>query len=180
MKIECRGRRVKFEASVEALPNGRKILVDRVVFPDSVAILPLIKKDGKWHVVLVRQFRPSISKWTLEAPAGAIGEGESPEDAAIRELEEEAGLRAYHLSRVGGGHVSPGYSTEYLHLYLAIAPSEGEARPEDYEVIEGKAEIELDEAVKMVYNGGIEDIKTIALILAAKVWVEKGVIGSSV
>lgn len=175
MRVECRGRRVVFESSLETLPNGRQALVDRVRFPDSVAVLPIYKgEDGSWRVVLVRQFRPSIGRWTIEAPAGTIKEGEAPEEAAIRELEEEAGLRAVELRLVGGGFVSPGYSTEYMRLYLALSLRESEARPEDYEVIEGRVELGLEQALAMAREGGIEDVKTLALLLAAERWVSEG------
>ncbi|BAN90401.1 ADP-ribose pyrophosphatase [Aeropyrum camini SY1 = JCM 12091] len=172
MNVECRGRRVRFEARIETLPNGRQILVDRVMFPDSVAVLPLVEKDGEWRVILVRQFRPSIGKWTLEAPAGTLKEGETPEAAAARELEEEAGLKAKALVRVGGGHVSPGYSTEYIHLFLAYSLDKGEMSPEEHEVIEGVVDMTLSEALKAIETGVIEDLKTIALVTIAALRVQ--------
>ncbi|MFN4046517.1 MAG: NUDIX hydrolase, partial [Acidilobaceae archaeon] len=100
----CKGRRVLFEYEYEVLPNGVEVLVDRVIFPDSVAVLPL---TGDGWVFLVRQYRPTIRKWVLEAPAGTLKPGEDPRDAALRELEEEAGLTTDNLEYVGGGYVSP-------------------------------------------------------------------------
>ncbi|MEB3774519.1 MAG: NUDIX hydrolase [Desulfurococcales archaeon] len=157
MQVECRGRRVSFQASVEELPNGRRVLVDRVRFPDSVAVLPV---DGD-RVLLVKQYRPAIGEWTLEAPAGTIKEGEAPEEAARRELAEEAGMDAGELVKVGEGYVSPGYSTEYMHLYIASKLRRAEAEPEDYEVITGGVWIGLEEALSRV-----RDVKTILLLNA--------------
>ena len=161
MEVSCRGRRVLFESFYEVLPNGVRILVDRVTFPNSVAVLPVTRSSRE--VVLVRQYRPSIGRWLLEAPAGTVREGEDPREAAIRELEEEAGLIAGELEDVGGGYVSPGYSTEFMKLYIAWDPVAGRPRREPHEVME-VVKLNIDEALRMAYSGGIEDVKTIALI----------------
>ncbi len=163
---ECRGRRVLFRAYEKLLPNGRRVLVDEVIFPDSVAVLP-VYRGGEPEVVLVRQYRPTIDKWTLEAPAGTIMPGESPEEAALRELEEEAGLKAGVLERVGQGYTSPGYSREYMTLFIAWEPVESSMRPESYEVIEGRVRVTLADAIRMVSEATITDVKTILLIYAA-------------
>ena len=163
MKVECKGRRVKFVAETTVLPNGNTILVDRVVFPESAAILPVFSDR---RVFLLRQYRPSIGRWIIEAPAGVIDEGETPEEAARRELEEEAGLIADKLIKIGYGYISPGYSTELLHLFLATDPSRGQQHLEKHEVIEVR-EYTLEEAYDMIKNGGIVDIKTITLVLGA-------------
>ncbi|MEB3787380.1 MAG: NUDIX hydrolase [Desulfurococcales archaeon] len=165
MRVECKGRRVRFQAGLEELPDGRRILVDRVLFPDSVAVLPV---DGDGGIILIRQYRPSTGEWLLEAPAGTIKEGEAPEEAARRELLEEAGLEASELVRVGMGYVSPGYSTEKMTLYIARGLKPGEARPEYYEAIEGTVKLGLDEALTLVEKGEIRDVKTILLLYALK------------
>ena len=162
MRVECRGRRVKFTAELTKLPNGKSVIVDRVEFPDSVAVLPII---GEERVVLLKQYRPSLEKWIFETPAGVIDPGEEPEEAAKRELREEAGLVANKLLKVGEGYVSPGYSTEYMYLFIAPDPSKGSQSLEDHEVIE-LTEFTLKDAIKMVREGRITDIKTIALLLA--------------
>ena len=163
MRIECKGRRVKFIAETAMLPNGNTILVDRVVFPESTAVLPVF---GNGRVILLRQYRPSIGKWIIEAPAGVIDKGETPEEAARRELEEEAGLIASKLIKIGSGYVSPGYSTELLHLFLAPNPGKGRQHLERHEIIEVR-EYTLEEVHEMIQNGNVVDIKTIALIMGA-------------
>lgn len=162
--VECKGRRVLFRAEEKVLPNGHRMIVDQVIFPNAVAVLPVIGKD----VVLIRQYRPVIDKYILEAPAGVIDKGENPEEAARRELKEETGYRATQLIPVGSGYVSPGYSTEKLYLFLAPDPEPGESSPEPHEIIR-LVKIPLDEALKMIERGEIEDVKTILLLLAAKV-----------
>lgn len=164
MRVECKGRRVVFRAEIERLPNGVEHLVDRVIFPNSVAVIPAYKDSRE--VELIEQYRPSVGKWLLEAPAGTLKEGEDPEEAAKRELAEEAGLYADELAEVGRGYVSPGYSTEFLKLYIAWNPKRGPANRERYEVITRTVRLKIDEAVKKVWSGEIEDVKTMFLILA--------------
>ncbi len=167
--LECRGRRVVFKSYVEVLPNGRRVRVDRVEFPDSVAVLPLYTSSRE--VVLLRQYRPSIGKWIIEAPAGTLKPGEPPEEAAKRELEEEAGLKATRLVKIAAGYLAPGYSTEKMTLYIAPNPEAGEARPEEHEVIV-TLRMRLEEALEKVERGEIEDVKTILLLLAARIYLE--------
>ena len=170
--VKCRGRRVVFESRIEELPNGRRIRVDRVIFPDAVAVLPLFTDDCS--VVLIKQYRPAPGEWLLEAPAGVLEEGENPEEAAARELEEEAGLKPRRLVRVASGYVSPGYSTEMLHFYLALDPARGAVSPEEHEVIVESMRVPVDEALDMVRRGEIRDAKTILLIQAAAMECSKG------
>ncbi|NOZ30802.1 MAG: NUDIX hydrolase [Crenarchaeota archaeon] len=165
-KVECRGRRVTFISQIEKLPNGREVRIDRVVFPNAVTILPVSREDCS--IYLIRQYRPAIGKWLLEAPAGVIDEGESPIETAKRELAEETGMKAKELVKVAEGYMSPGYSTEYMYLYLAIDPEKGQSSPEHYEVIEGLVKLQLDEALEKIKNAEITDLKTILAIMAAK------------
>ncbi len=163
--ISCRGRRLFFESRMEELPNGNRVRVDRVRFPNSVAILPV--DEGNCRVLIIRQYRPSINNWILEAPAGVIDPGETPIEAANRELEEETGFTASRLVRVGEAYVSPGYSTELITLFLAFGLSEGKARPESHEVIKEKVWINLEDIDELIERGEIRDLKTIALVEAA-------------
>ena len=173
VRQECRGRRAVFRVEEVVLPNGHRMLIDRLVFPRAVAVLP-VYSDGT--AVLIRQYRPVVGEYVLEAPAGVIDEGETPEEAARRELEEETGLRARELIPLGLGYTSPGYSTEVLYLYLALDPEQGEARPEEHEIVENQL-FPLEALMRMIREGAIRDLKTIALISTAYVYLkEKGIL----
>ncbi len=116
--------------------------------------------DGR--VVLVRQWRAAVSAWVLEAPAGRVEPGESPEQAALRELEEETGLRARRLERAYSAYVSPGYSDEVQHAFIA------------YSLERSRQALEEDEVLNLVYvrpeeylasvTQGVADAKTVALV----------------
>lgn len=71
------------------------------------------------EIVLVRQSRPGADGTTLELPAGCLEEGETPEDAAVRELDEECGLAAGSWRRLGSFWAAPAYSTELVHVFEA-------------------------------------------------------------
>lgn len=83
--------------------------------PRAVAIVAV----AEGCVALVAQVRPAVGRELLELPAGLVDEGETPDDAAQRELQEEIGYRAGHLEQVGKFFMSPGYSDEEMVLFLA-------------------------------------------------------------
>ncbi|KAL1865645.1 hypothetical protein VTK73DRAFT_5119 [Phialemonium thermophilum] len=58
---------------------------------DGVGIVAILEKDGGPEILLQKQYRPPVDKLTIEVPAGLIDEGETPEEAAVRELKEETG-----------------------------------------------------------------------------------------
>jgi ADP-ribose pyrophosphatase len=103
----------------------------------------------------------------LEIPAGVLDPGEAPEEGAQRELQEETGLRAGKLTRLGPEFfVSPGISTEWIRLYLAQDLQDAPLAPDEDEdiVIE---RVPLAEAVRMVERGELRDAKSITGILLA-------------
>lgn len=168
--VESLGFR-KFRAEVyeASLPTGITRRFFRVKAPDAVTVLP-ITSDGM--VALLRQYRPSIGKWIYEAPAGTLEPGEKPEETALREVEEETGLRPRRLELVARGYISPGYSTEYMYYYLAWDPVEGEPRPDEDEVLEVHW-FKLQDALDMIWRGEIEDSKTILILLIAEAKMSK-------
>ena len=92
---------------------------DVVSVADACAILPLrVSTDGV-EVLLVEQFRVAPDRRLWEIPAGRIDAGESPHQCAQRELAEETGYQASQWTALGGFYTAPGFSTEYLHVFLA-------------------------------------------------------------
>ncbi|SHF43238.1 nudix-type nucleoside diphosphatase, YffH/AdpP family [Ruegeria intermedia] len=77
-------------------------------------------------VLLVEQFRPPVyliddpEPWVWEPVAGMIDPGETPEQTALRETMEEAGVSPYRLENAGEAYSSTGSSTEFVHLYVGL------------------------------------------------------------
>ena len=134
---------------------------DVVEFPNAVVVLPVVSKD---EVVLIRQFRAPFNDFVIEAPAGVIDAGESPEEAARRELVEEIGYYPHKLVKLGAYIPAPGYSSEVLHFFYAEDLEYVGAKPEKYEVIES-LRLPIARVYKMVLNNEIKDMKTSLLVL---------------
>ena len=107
----------------------------------------LIALDDYENVFMVRQYRHPVGRVLLELPAGTIDEGEQPEVCAVRELREETGFRPRSLESLGGFFLSPGYSNEYIHLFLATDVEEAPLETGDEEDLRA-LRIPFDEALR--------------------------------
>jgi ADP-ribose pyrophosphatase len=154
---KCKGNVVLFEVFEEEIGKA-KIKRDVVKFPKTVGILPLI---GKNKIVLIRQFRFPINKEIWEIPAGKLDRGEKPEIGAKRELKEETGYEAKELKKIGEFYLSPGYSTEYMYLFLAKGLKKGEQSLDKGEKIKEVKIFSKKEVLKMIKTRKIVDAKTI-------------------
>jgi ADP-ribose pyrophosphatase len=88
----------------------------RITSPDGVILLATTTER---KIVLVRQFRPALGRYTIELPAGAIDDNETAEAAASRELTEETGYRCKSLRSLGAGHIMLNRHRSLLHAYYA-------------------------------------------------------------
>jgi ADP-ribose pyrophosphatase len=127
----------------------------------SVAALPVLD-DGR--VVLVRQYRYAVDDFVWELPAGRRDPGETPEEGARRELEEEVGLRPRALEPLLVFWTTPGFCDEVMHLFRATGLEPVPPRPEADERIES-ATFTLEEAMAMVARGEIREGKTLVALL---------------
>ena len=153
--------RLVIETKDILLPNGkeRKYLFVQPV--EAVCILPVDEE----YVYLIRQYRAVIDSYILEVVAGGMDkEGESKEDAARRELAEEARMQAEEIIPRGFVYSSPGFCTEKLWLFEArgLSPCEDLAMDED-EIIE-QVKVRREDVFSMIASGEISDAKTIALL----------------
>ena len=147
------------------LPNGVKASREVCIHPGGVCVLPL-EADGT--VTLVRQYRYPLHELMLELPAGKLDHGaESLELAARRELSEETGLEAGEMIYLGKMHLSPGFCTEVLHMYLARDLKQAECHPDEDEFVE-VVKMSFDELYERVMSGELTDAKTVAATLKTK------------
>ena len=93
----------------------------------------LVAVEGD-EIVVVRQLRPGVETPVVELPAGKIEPGETPLEAAARELAEECSLRATELRELGGFWAVPAYSTEFVHVFEATGLREAPGGEEGVEV----------------------------------------------
>jgi ADP-ribose pyrophosphatase len=159
------GRLLRVKVEEVMLPDGKRARREVVYHTGAIAVVPF-KGDG--NVVLVRQFRLPTRKALLEIPAGVLGEGETPEACAQRELAEEIGMRPATggLERLCSIHLAPGYSSELIHLFTARNLEPACAQADEDERLE-QVEIPVGEALEMINRGEIEDAKTIVALLLA-------------
>ncbi len=142
--------------------NKKQTIREVVEHGGSAAILPMIGDT----IIMEKQYRYPVGKDLFEIPAGTLEKGESPEKCAARELIEETGYRAGNLKPLGRFYMSPGYCTEVMHVFVATNLSKVESHGmDDDEVIE-IVKVSVDDAVKMILKGEIEDAKTVCAVLA--------------
>jgi ADP-ribose pyrophosphatase len=160
--------RVVRESYVDA--GGATRTRDIVRHPGAVVIVPLLD-DGR--ACLIRQFRLSVNQTLIELPAGTLEPPEPPLACAQRELVEETGFRAARIEQVHAFFLSPGILDEKMHLFLATGLTPGDPNREAGEEIDNLL-VPLDEAVKMIFRGEIQDAKSIVgLLWAERIFTKK-------
>ena len=143
------------------LPDGRTTIYGVVSCGQCVGVLPFLDPDT---VLLVRQYRYVAGRTTLEMPTGGIHAGESVEEAAQRELAEEAGYRAGRLTHVSTLHTSKSVMDETAHLFLGEDLVKQALPRDETEFIEIRP-LPFREALGLVLSGEIVDGMTIIAVL---------------
>jgi ADP-ribose pyrophosphatase len=144
------------------LPDGKTTIYGVVTCGDCVGILPFVDRD---HVLLIQQYRYVAGRTTWEMPTGGMRPGESFDEAAQRELEEEAGYRAGRLTKIVAYHTSKSVLDETAHLYLAEELQSAQHQPaDDTEFIRPQV-FPFTTLLRMVMNGEILDSMTIIAVL---------------
>lgn len=144
------------------LPNGRHTTREVIRHPGAAAVVALTE-TGK--IVLVRQYRTAIDRVTVEIPAGKLDPGEDPIDCARRELLEETGFKANRINYLTTMASTPGFSDEFIHIYMATGLSFAGANPDEDEFVNVDL-VPLSELIDAVLDGKIEDAKTVIGALA--------------
>jgi ADP-ribose pyrophosphatase len=156
---------MKLREDVAELPDGRTTIYGVVLFGDCVGVLPFVDED---HVLLVRQYRyvqGEAHRW--EMPTGGVKVGETLEQAAQRELAEEAGYYAGRLIHISSYYTSKCICDETAHLYVGERLTSAEVEPDDTEFIERRI-FSFDQALSMALEGEIMDSMSVMGLLLAE------------
>ncbi len=163
-KIVYKGSLLDVRRDVVLLPNGKQSSREWINHPGAVCIIPVLPNG---QLALIRQFRYPIRKEMIELPAGKLDPNESPEKCALRELEEETGYNAQEITLLTHIHPAIGFANEIMWLFLAEKLIETKINRDEDEFLE-LIPTNLEDAIKMTWNGEITDVKTIIGIHWAK------------
>lgn len=150
------------------MPSGRLVEREVITHGGAVGIIP-VTDDGR--IIMIRQYRHPVDRLLLEIPAGKLDPGEEPAACAERELIEEIGMAPGRLKKITAFFTTPGYSNEVFHLFLAENLIERHSDKPEEEIV-GTERVSVDEAVRMIEDGRIEDGKTIAAVGMVKIYLE--------
>ena len=150
-------------------PDGRETKFDIIEHGGSVVIIPL---DSDGNLLFVRQYRHATGQDLLELPAGTLEKNEDPDVCAAREIREETGFAAGKLEQLGQFYLAPGYSTEFMVVYLAtdLTHDPLEADADEFLSVE---RIPFAQALEMARRGEMPDAKSLAALFLCQGQVRK-------
>jgi ADP-ribose pyrophosphatase len=159
-----KGRAFDIRRDTVRLPDGRTTKLDIVEHIGSAVIVPV---DQEGNMYFVRQYRHAARLDMLELPAGTLEPGEDPLVCAEREIREETGMASKNIREIGGFYLAPGYSTEFMRVYLAtdLWHNPLEADADEFLSVE---KLSVSDAYKLVETGRLPDAKSLAALLLAK------------
>jgi ADP-ribose pyrophosphatase len=163
-EILLQGRAFKIRRDTLKTPDGRETKYEIIEHGGSVVIVPI---DDDGNVLFVRQYRHATGGELLELPAGTR-DGEEPyEECAAREIREETGMEAGQLKRVGEFYLAPGYSSEFMAVFLATNLKHNPLPGDDDEFLQVE-KIPLKEVTTIFERGDAPDAKSLAAWLLVK------------
>lgn len=159
-----KGRAFAIRRDLMRTPDGRETKFDIIEHGGSVVIVPL---DSDGNLLFVRQYRHAAGQDLLELPAGTLDEEEEPAVCAAREIREETGFAAGRLEKIGDFYLAPGYSTEFMVVFLAtdLKHDPLEADADEFLSVE---KFPVKTALEMAERGEVPDAKSLAALLLAR------------
>ncbi len=160
MAIVCTTRVFAVDVEEVSAPDGKRHEVATVRHAPCVVLIPVLD-DGR--IVLIRQYRHSVSRMLWEVPAGSIDPGEAPEAAARRECEEETRLAPSRVERLAALFPAPGYCDEEMIFFRVSglrAPAPGSPHKPDEDEDISVHPMSVADARAMLARGDIVDLKT--------------------
>ncbi|GAB4457585.1 MAG: NUDIX hydrolase [Anaerolineales bacterium] len=164
------GRAFKIRRDWLKTPDGRETKFEIIEHGGSVIIIPV---DADGNLLFVRQYRHAAGQDLLELPAGTRDGDEPFEECAAREIREETGMEAGRLQKVGEFYLAPGYSTEFMMVYLATELKHNPLEADDDEFLSVE-KVPIAEAVRRAERGEIPDAKSLAALFLARPYLTQG------
>jgi len=160
------GRVVRLDLDTVRYPDGSTGELEVIRHPGAAAVVPCASDAAAADptILLIRQYRYATGGSLLEVPAGTLNPGETPEECARRELQEEAGVRAGQLDRLTSIWTTPGFTDEVIHLFRATRLTPGRPAREGDEFIEVVPR-PLSAVLQAIRDGEIRDAKSVVALL---------------
>ncbi len=164
-ELVAHGAIIDYYQDTMQIPNGNIAKWDFIKHKGAAAVVPI---DEQGRLIMVRQYRNALERYTLEIPAGGLQTPEEPtRDAAARELSEETGYHCDQLELLLSIRTTVAFCNEKIDIYVAEHLTPGKQHLDEDEYVQVKA-YPLEELVDKIYAGEIQDSKTVAAILAYK------------
>ena len=141
--------------------NGNHEVWDYIHHKGAAAVIPVMD-DGR--LLMVRQYRNALDRFTLELPAGGLDQADEPgRDCSARELEEETGYRTEKLEYLMSLNTTVAFCDEAIDIFVArnLIPSHQHLDEDEYIEVEAW---ELKDLMQLIYDGKMTDAKTVAAI----------------
>lgn len=157
-----KGAIIDYYQDTVQVPNGHIVKWDFIGHKGAAAVVP-VREDGK--LLMVRQYRNALDRYTIEIPAGGLNGAEEPTDiAAARELEEETGYRTENLEFLISIRTTVAFCNEKIDIYVAKDLIKSHQHLDEDEFINVEA-YTVEELMDKIYAGVIQDSKTICAIM---------------
>ena len=169
-ELKFKGKIIDFYQDTMEINGDHTVIWDFIKHKGAAAVVP-VTDEGK--ILMVRQYRNALERYTLEIPAGALDTADEPGiTCASRELEEETGYRSENLEWLINLRTTVAFCNEKIEIYVAQDLKPTHQHLDEDEFIDVYA-YSVDELCEMIYSGKIEDGKTIAAIMSYKAKYEK-------
>lgn len=160
-----KGAIIDYYQDTVQVPNGNIVKWDFIKHKGAAAVVPI---DEEGRVIMVKQYRNALDRYTIEIPAGGLNTADEPtKDAAERELAEETGYHADKIEFLVTIRTTVAFCNEKIDIYVATGLKPGHQNLDEDEFVDVKA-YTVEELLTKIYSGEIEDSKTMAAILAYK------------
>ena len=162
-ELKFKGKILDFYQDTIEVDGDHTVVWDFIGHKGAAAVVP-VTADGK--ILMVRQYRNALDRYTLEIPAGALDEvGEPGIECASRELEEETGYRSENLEWLITLRTTVAFCNERIEVYVAHDQIPSKQHLDEDEFIELGA-YTIEELKEKIFSGEIEDAKTVSSLMA--------------